>query len=478
MQRTPSNPGAGEQNFRTFFEMSGVGNVVADAKTQLFTRANEKFCEITGYSSEELTSKTAADITHPDDRERDAAGWANFLESGEEHFHIEKRYVRKDGSTVWVSVTSTIIRDDAGNPLRSIGVVSDITDRQSAVKALEQTRNDLERHVSKRTSELEAANRTLATLVAASPLAIAAVDAQGDVTIWNAAAEQLFDVAEREALGRPLLKLASTDELKQRLRLAMGSRGTMQIDASWERKNGSRFDASIWVTPLSPSEGGHLLMMNDITEKKFLERALLEASEREQRRIGQELHDSLCQHLLGAAFAAKALAGSLQNEGSRSAPQLDDLARLINDAVTQARDISRGLHPVELDSAGLMSALQELAARASHSIPCTFRCERSVFVTDSTAALHAYRIIQEAVATATQGTASKISIHLYEKDDLVCLEVFDDGKTENELTAELDGMPARIMAYRANAIGGKLDREFAPGKGTTISCCFPREKKR
>ncbi len=139
--------------------MSGVGNVVSDSKTHLFTRVNEKFCEITGYSAEELATKTAEDITHPDDRDRDAEGWARFLDSSDEHFHIEKRYLRKDGGTVWVSVTSTIIRDDEGRPLRSIGVVSDITDRQSAVKALDQTRNDLERHVSKRTCELEAANQ-------------------------------------------------------------------------------------------------------------------------------------------------------------------------------------------------------------------------------------------------------------------------------------------------------------------------------
>ena len=213
-----------------------------------------------------------------------------------------------------------------------------------------------------------------------------------------------------------------------------------------------------------------------LEEKKFLERALLEAAEREQRRIGQELHDHLCQHLLGAAFAAKALAGAMDREKSRLAPQLHDLARLINDAVTQVRDISRGLHPVELDAAGLMSALQELANRAGHSVPCEFCCNADVLVKNPAVALNAYRIAQEAVASALQSGAARISLSLKRKGGSICLQISDDGKSEGELTADPSGTTARVLHYRSQAMAGELTMVFKPEDGTSVTCIFPSQK--
>lgn len=213
-----------------------------------------------------------------------------------------------------------------------------------------------------------------------------------------------------------------------------------------------------------------------LEEKKFLERALLEAAEREQRRIGQELHDHLCQHLLGAAFAAKALAGAMDREQSLLAPQLHDLARLINDAVTQVRDISRGLHPVELDAAGLMSALQELANRAGHSVPCEFCCTANVLVKDPAVALNAYRIAQEAVSSALSSGATKILLSLKRKGVSICLQISDDGRTEGELTSDPGGTTARTLHYRSQAMAGTLTMVFQPAGGTTVTCIFPSKK--
>lgn len=326
-----------ERDFQTFFELSDVGNVITDAETSHFLKVNRRFCDLTGYSAKELRTLTPRDITHPEDRARDQIGWEECLDQGASHFQIEKRYLRKNGSVIWVSVTSTIVRGDDGLPLHAIGVVM------------------------------------------------------------------------------------------------------------------------------------------DISEKKFLERALLEAAEREQRRIGQDLHDHLCQHLLGAAFATKALAGELDKEGSKASPQLHDLARLISEAVSQVRDISRGLHPVELDSEGLMSALQELANRVNHMIPCEFICKENVLVSDSNSALQAYRIVQDAVASALQQTgAKKITIRLAENERAVCLEVTDDGTRESELTADQSSLSAKIMHYRMNAIGGELSIKHPKGKGTRVICAFPK----
>jgi len=221
--------------------------------------------------------------------------------------------------------------------------------------------------------------------------------------------------------------------------------------------------------------GGQSFLLTDITETKFLERALLEAADREQRRIGQDLHDHLCQHLVGAAFSAKAEAGALDREASPHAAPLHDLARLINDAVKQVRELSRGLHPVEIDTAGLMSALQELTHRASVAVPCAFQCRRKVLVKDSQRALHAYRIAQEAVANALQQTRPRhIMVALSESGKSARLEVSDDGTEEGELTSDKNGTVAKTLQYRARAINGSMQATFQRGKGTKVVCIFPK----
>jgi two-component system, LuxR family, sensor kinase FixL len=186
------------------------------------------------------------------------------------------------------------------------------------------------------------------------------------------------------------------------------------------------------------------------------------------------MHDYLCQHLLGAAFAVKALAGDLDREGSRHADQLHQLARLVNQAVTQVRDISRGLNPVELESGGLPAALQGLAARVSRSVPCEFHCEKNAPVGNSDPALHAYRVAQEAVAHALQETgATKISIHLSGKSGSIRMEIADDGMKEGSLTADPNSFGSRALHYRAQAIHGQLRAKFQGGIGTHITCTFP-----
>jgi len=309
----------------------------------------------------------------------------------------------------------------------------------------------------------------LLSLLESSALACIQSDAAGAIRYWSASAEFAFGWKAREVLGLPAVSLFCDEAAGREILAAGGGEAKLRI------KDGGRLEARIWTTGLGDESepAGRLILVLDNTETKFLERALLEAAEREQRRIGQDLHDHLCQHLLGAAFSAKALAGALDREASSHAPQLHDLARLINDAVSQARDISRGLHPVELDSAGLMAALQDLATRAGHTVPSQFRCEKDVLVKDPAVALNAYRIAQEAVAEALQSGAKKISISLARRGPLICLRIVNDGPREGELTAQPAGTTARTLHYRAQAMAADLVMTFQPGTGTTINCQFP-----
>lgn len=119
-----------ENRFRAFFESAGVGTTQVDPVTQKFTRVNAEFCRMTGYSAEELSSMTFNDLTHPQDRTVDAGKFAKTLEPGAPVYETEKRYVRKDGKTIWVHVSASVVRDSRGKPLHTAGIVQDITDRK------------------------------------------------------------------------------------------------------------------------------------------------------------------------------------------------------------------------------------------------------------------------------------------------------------------------------------------------------------
>jgi PAS domain S-box-containing protein len=485
-----------ERLFRTFFELGGVGNTLADPITYIFTRVNRRFREITGYSAEEIYRMTSFDLTHPDDIQRDRDGWDACLKRGDAHFNIEKRYVRKDGGVIWVNVTSTVIRDDADKPVYAMGVVRDVHDHHHALVELERARNNLERRVAKRTAAIESANkalsrevavraemagrlhetnRTLETQIDASPLEIIALNAEGQVTMWNHAAEVLFGWREEEVLCRPFPSSSANAAHAADVRRVLESSEAVHTEVQFISRFGRNLFAGLWSAPLFDAErhpAGRVLLILDITEKKFLERSLLDASEREQRRIGQELHDHLCQHLLGAAFATKAIAGNLPDRNSSGASQLDDLARLINDAVQQVRDIARGLNPVELDEAGLMSALQEFAEKINPVVPCELRCERPVLVANAEMALHAYRIAQEAVTNALKhAKASRIVLNLSEANGMVLLQIDDDGDGIHLGSGQPTGMGLAIMRYRARAIRGQLAVELL-ARGTRIKCTF------
>jgi PAS domain S-box-containing protein len=121
-----------EAGFRAMFELSGVGMFQADSPAFRFTRVNQKFCEITGYSVEELLTKTYIGLTHPQDRRRDMNGLARVLRTKTDSWSVEKRCVRKDGSVIQVDVHGAVLRDEAGRVVRILAMINDIAAHKSA----------------------------------------------------------------------------------------------------------------------------------------------------------------------------------------------------------------------------------------------------------------------------------------------------------------------------------------------------------
>ena len=217
-------------------------------------------------------------------------------------------------------------------------------------------------------------------------------------------------------------------------------------------------------------------LTQEMSERARLEKELLEVSEREQRRIGHDLHDSLCQHLTGTALAGKVLGEKLAAKSMPEAADADKIVDLVEDGVLLARNLARGIYPVDMEAEGLMAALEDLAAniRAVSKVDCTFECRPPVLIHDATVATHLYRITQEGISNAIRhGKARSIEINLFAQDRRLTLTVEDDGAGLPENWRTGRGLGTRIMAHRAAMIGGLLTIEPNATGGTLVRCSVP-----
>ncbi len=249
-----------------------------------------------------------------------------------------------------------------------------------------------------------------------------------------------------------------------------------QTEIRIHTRSGGIRDLIVSLTPID--FGGQpcfLRLFYDVTERKRLEQEILVVSDREQRRIGVDLHDGLGTHLTGIAMMTRGLARNLRTGRPVTAEEVDEIARLVADGIEQARTLAQGLNPFLLDEYGLTVALQALAAnmQAQSEIECSFEDEGGSMSLSNEQSIHLYRITQEAVTNAARhGHADRIRIVLSEKNRHYLLTIQDDG-TGFELAKGHDsGMGLHIMRYRADMIGARLDITSTPGDGTTVTCTF------
>ncbi len=244
-----------EIQFRTMFEFSAVGQAQLDAATGRILRVNRKFCEITGYEESELLNMARADLTHPEDKAWDADGFSRLLRGEIVEYTRQKRYIRKDQQVIWVKVAAKLISGSRGEPLRTVAVVEDITERKRA----------------------EEAQNCLAAIVTSSPDAILSCMPDRKIVTWNRGAEQLFGWSSGEAIGQSVSILIPPDrwqeweELSQKI---IRGETIAQFETARLRKDQSLVDVSVTLSPVMVA--GHRVAVSaifrDISERKRLER--------------------------------------------------------------------------------------------------------------------------------------------------------------------------------------------------------------
>jgi PAS domain S-box-containing protein len=212
----------------------------------------------------------------------------------------------------------------------------------------------------------------------------------------------------------------------------------------------------------------------EIARRKGLEGEILEISDREQQRLGQELHDGLCQHLTAVAFMARSVALRLKNHRVIEVDDVDKIAKLVNDAVTNTRDLSRGLHRVDIDALGFIDALRDLVDRKIWKIPCQLEVDPSFHIEDDTVASQLYLIAREAVINANKHAQARgivVEMRCWQKG--IVLSVTDDGVGFQKEPKSAPGLGLPIMKYRAHSIGGRLEIESSKKGGSRVACFLP-----
>jgi PAS domain S-box-containing protein len=294
--------------------------------------------------------------------------------------------------------------------------------------------------------------------------------------IWGRSCKELYQSPhawleaihpeDRRAVAEAMLTKQVTGEYNQEYRI-LRSDGTHR----WIRDR---------AFPIRDSSGKVIRIVGiaeDTTDRHRLEREILEISDREQARIGQDLHDGLCQQLVSLGFDTNSLEQQLTVRAGPEVMVVQKMGRVLDDAIAEARALARGLFPVQLEADGLSLALQQLAAGVSARarVQCRVDCPQPVLVRDNSVATHLYRIAQEAVNNAVKHSrAGLILIELKTNHNRIELKVSDDGVGIPVSRNPTGGMGLHIMNYRAQAIGGTLIIERATGHGTLVYCSAPQ----
>ena len=251
---------ANERKFREAFDLVGTGLTQVDAEGR-FLAVNRRFCEMLGYTADELIGKRFVDITHPDDQPADEVLIHAIVSQGlASPVNREKRYIRKNGSVLWAQRSGVVVRDEMGSPLYALGSIEDVSNY----------------HASQAT--LTALNESLSAIVKTSPLAIYSVTTAGIVTLWNPAAEKIFGVEESSVLGRHSPMWATSPDVAADIRRRVLLGETLHnVDVSWIGADSQCREISLSAAPLRGPQNevvGILVTASDISDAKRTTRAL------------------------------------------------------------------------------------------------------------------------------------------------------------------------------------------------------------
>lgn len=431
-----------------------------DGKITFFNEFAQKFF---GYTEREiLGKKVTGTIASLKDRSgRNSKESIRDIKRHPEHYTTyESENICKDGRRVWIVWVNKAIHDDRGTFAEILCIGHDITERKRMENKLQ----------------------LLAAAMHNSNDAITVQDLDGNILSWNLGAERIYGFSEAEALKMHLSRIIPDHKQEEMAALAARVRQGETIELYETQrltKNNRIVDISLTATLLRDEKGKPFALTTterDITERRLLEKEILDISEREREMIGQEMHDGMGQILTGIAFKSKGLALKLKGESSEEKKDALLISKLANEAIAQMRDLAKMLYPIDIETGGLVAALKTLAAKAKETlgVTCRFQCDPTVSVKNMVEAKQIYRIVQEAITNAIKhGKAKMVRITLRVTRKGTVLSIHNDGLDFPKLPSKNQGMGLKIMKYRTDLLGGSLTIRKGDRGGTVVLCVFP-----
>jgi len=407
-------------------------------------------------------------IIYPEDRGRVEEANKRVQRTGERQY-IELRVRTQTGKTKYLYSILDPVKNNKGQVVKIFGTTHDITQRKKFEKRLKENERRYRMLFQATTDEI----LVFQLNDNKEPLPFLEV---------NDVACDILGYTHDELIQKTVYDIVDTDKqtINKQIKEVI-TQGKAVHETKHLTKEGLTIPLEISARSFNYDGRQTILSIGrDIRERRKLEREILNISEKERQRIGRDMHDDLGQMLTGIGLITRNLANKLRINDIQEADKLEEIVDMIQEADQHARSLARGLVPVNIQSNGLNSALQELITKAERMYDIDIHYYSTiddVFDGDSSAT-HLYRIVQEAINNALKhGNATSIDVKLSYLGEYIQLCIVDNGQGFFESGEKDNGMGIRIMNFRAQMIGGNLEINSQEGKGTEVICKVPRTNR-
>ncbi len=352
----------------------------------------------------------------------------------------------------------------------------------SFMEKLETYSRDLKAQIAERKLAQEALQESeerYRSVMEAAPDPIIVYDMTGRVTYFNPAFTRVFGYTLEECLGRKMDHFVPEEHWKQAMegiQAILEGHVLARTETTRKARDGRLIEVTLRGSVYRDKNGnplGTVITHRDVSRVKQLEKAIMEIGEKERQKIGNDLHDDLCPHLIGVEGLSKVLKSKMEKTAPDAARSAQNITLLIQEAIQKTRMLARGLCPVYFKH-GLLSSLQELSAntRMLHQVNCALLYHEKIPASNDMVNVNLYHIAQEAVQNAIRhGRSDRIVIELAQKKTWFSLRITDNG-TGFVPSQEFQGMGLRIMNYRAKLMGASLEIE-SNGTDTCVTLKLP-----
>lgn len=447
-----------EERFRLLADHAPV-MIWVSGTDKLCTWFNKPWLDFVGRTMEQELGHGWSANVHAGDFDRCLQTYTAAFDA-RQPFTMDYRLRRHDGEYRWVLDNGIPTNGADGDFSGYIGSCIDITNHKRAEERLRES------------------EQRLRLMADALPVLIAYVGSDRRYQFNNAAYEQWFGLPADACQGRHMREVlgeAGYSAIRAHVDAALAGQ-SRTFEAEMPCQTGETRGVLANYVPHRNAAGevvGFYGLILDLTARKELEREVVETVSLEQRRIGQDLHDSVGQELTALKLRADELAEILQSDPAGATKLVEQMRRGLLRCSQDLRLVLRGLLPVAVDAEGLMAALAELAQRSQQEgkTTCTFECPEPVYVSDNLTATHVFLIAKEAVHNALKHARPReVHISLHEVGGCLILRVQDDGTNKSGTFLEHRGLGLRIMRNRAAILGGTLAVEPARPHGTVVIC--------